>query len=286
MRQCLNQVFIGGLLDEIDLEERNKDGRDYISGKVTFLVRQTITGVPEENYIPVSCFAYKMTSKGTENPFYKNLYELYRNGISIKARGSELEADYYEMTNGAVRVNSFTDKKTNQLVNTVQISNGFFNKKSRGPDYAKFVLEPFILDMIDEVVDDVPTGRLILDTAIVQYKDRVDRIKLVVEKPNAIDYVRNNYQVDDTVNVNGMIRVAAVTQESESPVEMGFGEDIAKVRQKIVREFVITSGSVGPLDEPKAYNREDIERAIAVAKAEAKTNLEEKIKPVRVSRGF
>ena len=54
MRQCLNQVFIGGLLDEIDLEERNKDGRDYISGKVTFLVRQTITGVPEENYIPVS----------------------------------------------------------------------------------------------------------------------------------------------------------------------------------------------------------------------------------------
>ena len=61
LKQSKNEVVIEGILNEVDLEVRkDKNDRTYISGKVFFLVQQTINGVEDIDIIPVNVFAYEL----------------------------------------------------------------------------------------------------------------------------------------------------------------------------------------------------------------------------------
>lgn len=290
MRQALNQVTIEGILEEINLTERDdSQGRHYINGTVTFLVKQTVGGIPEEEHIPVRVFAYQKTKMGKDNPVYTNAYEILHKGVSIAAAGIE-RADHYQASGATIRENTF-EAKDGKTITYNYIQGSFFRKSNGADSYARFSAEPVIWAIEDEVIDDVPTGRLIVKAVLIQYGDIPDYVTFVVEDVNAANYIRDNYSPEDTVKIDGRIRYTSSIETVASTEVVGFGEAESKVREKTVKEFVITSGSAGPLDEERSFDVDEVLAAINAKKEKAKAKASEAPKTAvakapRMNRGF
>ena len=267
LRQSLNQVVIKGKLEEIDLENKtDKNGREYIRGVVTLLVNQTVEGIGEQEHIQVNVFSYKITNKGTENPAYKSAFDLMKNGVSIAAAGSEEGADSYTVTGASLATNTFENKDKKDITYTF-IRGSFFNKNTKvTDDEASFEQEIIVASIEDEVVNDTPTGRLILQGICIGYNEVPDKFVYVVENPNAINYIRTNYQEEDTVKISGVIRMTSVTEEAESEEEVGFGTPKQKTYDRTIKEFIITAGSPGRLPEEKSYDIDEVRAAITKKK--------------------
>ena len=62
-----NKVNNVCLLSENNLEQREKDGRKYVSGNIKIRVG--------DNDIPVNVFAFENTKTGTKNPWIYTNYE-------------------------------------------------------------------------------------------------------------------------------------------------------------------------------------------------------------------
>lgn len=267
LRQSLNQVTIKGKLEEVDLtKQTDKQGRDYIRGTVTLLVDQTVDGVSEQTHPQVNVFAYKITNKGTENPAYKSASELMQNGVSIAACGSVEGADVYTVSGAGLATNTFENKDHKDVTYTF-IRGSFFNKNGKGEPCAIFEQEIIISGIEDEVKDDLPTGRLMIKGISIGYNEVPDMFTYFVENQNAIDYIRSNWQEEDTVKISGVIRYKVESQEIAVEEEVGFGEPVTKVYDKTIKEFVITAGSAGRLPEDKCYDIEEVLQAGALKKA-------------------
>lgn len=270
MKQATNVLNVAGILNEIDLQERqDRNGRDYISGKVFFLVNQTFGGKEEHEELEVTVFAYKKTSKGGDNPAYKSAKDLMENGISVAASGSASTADAYRIGGGRITSNSFTTTD-GRNVTYYPMQASFFNKINGDytPD-ASFETEIYITNMKDETDrEGIPTGRLILNGAIVGFNDRIDVVPFVVEDAKAVAHIRDNWNVGDTVRIYGKARstVEIVRRASNEDV---FGEAPVREYKNTRKEYVITSGSSSPYDFEMAYPAEEINRAMAAMSAKA-----------------
>ena len=96
---------------------------------------------------------------------------------------------------------------------------------------------------------------------IVQYGDKLDIVDFKIYNEAAKNHIQSNYSNGDTVNIQGYINFSATTEYVEE--EAGFGESIAVPKTTTIRELVITSGSVEPFDEERAYARTDLNDALA-----------------------
>ena len=110
------------------------------------------------------------------------------------------------------------------------------------------------------------TGRLIIKGAIVQYGGRLDVVEFIVESPDCVDYISNNWQPNDTVNVGGRIRYS-VQEEKRAAAESSWGEELPETSTRVVRELIITRGSDEPFEEDMAYDPTDIKKAFNERKA-------------------
>lgn len=287
MKQSTNNAYIDGVLNEIDLRTGEKDGRKYVAGKVTLLVEQVVGDRGEIEEIPVSVFAYDKTSKGTDNPGYKQLMGVMETGVSVSACGNEEEADKYSVGGGSISLNKFA--KEGKLISFPQVRGSFFNKITRQfQPRATFEQTVLVKEIKDEVVNDEVTGRLILSAVLVQYNGTPDIIDYIVESPNAIDYVKNYYNKGDTIKISGVIRYS-VTVEKRMPTEaVGFGEPEAREFKKTVREFIITSGSANALSGDAAFDKDEVVAALAKEKArtDALIAAENGSEPKSADRGF
>ena len=270
MKQATNVLNVAGILNEIDLQERqDRSGRDYISGKVYFLVDQVFGGKTEHEELQVDVFAYKKTSSGKDNPAYKSAKDLMENAVSVAACGSPNGADSYRIGGGRITSNSFTTPD-GRNVTYYPMQASFFNKING--DYtadASFETEIYITNMKPEVDrEGIPTGRMIISGAIVGYNDRIDVVPFVVEDPKAVAHIENNWGVGDTVRIYGKSRstVEIVTRAANEDV---FGEAPVREYKNTKKEYVITSGSSTPYDSEMAYAEEDINMAMAAMKAKA-----------------
>lgn len=296
LNQSYNQIHILGRLNEIDLKERDsqKDNRHFISGKVDFLVEQNIGGQMEQSIIPVSVFAFEKTNAGKPNPAYQNAYDLMTKGTSVAATGDPEKADTYELTSGRVAENNFLGRDGNIVSQTV-INGSFFTKRkpSESDEEATFEQEIVIAQILDEEKDDTPTGRLTIDGLVVQYNGLPDKVRYYVENPEAISYISQNWNNEDTVKVIGKIRYGAETQEIQSEEDIGFGEAPTKTRTRTIKEFVITSGTP-PYDDDRKYDCEEVAKALSERKHVTENRLKQQnAKPStntnssnRLSRGF
>lgn len=271
LRQSLNEVKIVGRLNEIDLREgvasQGKNaGRKYISGRVNVLVEQSISGSPEQEVIPVNVFAFETTNAGTPNPAYQNISDVLHNGTSIAATGDATKADVYEVTRGSLREHTYQNR-SGQTVDFTEVQSNFFMRRVAPQiEEATFDEEIVIAQMSDEVRDDEPTGRLLIDGLVVQWGGRPDKIQFVVENPDAINWITQNWQADDTVRLSGKIRFGTESISVETESEVGFGEPLPQVRRRFVREFVVTAG-YPPYDEDRRYDIDEIVAARAQKKA-------------------
>ena len=286
MKQATNVVNVAGVLNEIDLTEaQDRNGKDYIRGKVYFLVDQTYGGKEEHEELQIDVFAYKKTSSGKDNPAYKSAKDLMENAVSVAACGSVDGADSYRVGGARITSNSFTTQD-GRNVTYYPMQASFFNKINGDytPD-ASFETEIFITNMKEETDrEGMPTGRLVLNGAIVGYNDRIDVVPFVVEDPKAVAHISNNWGVGDTVRIYGKARstVEIVTKAANEDM---FGEAPMREYRNTRKEYVVTSGSSVPYDIEMAYSEEDINAAMAMMKARAaapSTPVEKKV----TNRGF
>ena len=301
LRQAFNNVHIIGRLNEINLTERDsaKDNRHYVSGEVTFLVDQAIGGIDETEVIPVRVFAFEKKSNGDSNPSFTNIKDLMTHGISVAATGDATKADVYEC-NCRVQENNFLGRD-GVMVSSNQISSGFFTKRSTTAveEEATFEQEVVIAQVFDETRNDEPTGRLVIDGLVVQWNGAPDKIRYVVESPDAISYIEQNWEAENTVKLSGKIRYGSEKVELEIADSTAFGEAPTRVRTHTIHDFVVTAGS-SPYDEDMAYNCEEVATALAERKANTERRLKEQKssdnsgasatpatpKASRLSRGF
>ena len=275
MKQAENNVIIRGLLLSTDIvHSETADGREYVRGTATIKVRQNDSdGKQVISEIPVKMFAMKKTKAGKANPAYKSISDL-EDMNSFAATQNEKETDYVELTSGSLETNMFVGQD-GRLVEYEQISGAFFKKVSKDKaanvkDEALFSTKVVVLGHRDEVKDDEPTGRLELKGAIVQYGDKVDEFKFVVETPAAIAHIKNYWEKGATIPVSGVIYYVAGTRSKtkiDDETEMGFGEFKPIVYNTLEKRFVITAGTKAGLEGEAAYQAADIKEALENNKA-------------------
>ena len=262
--QGQNQVkIIGKLLDASFRSGKTKAGVPYESATVTIRVAQSFDGRDEVDEIPVSIFGQQFTSKGQPNPAYKTVQDLH-NMKTAQEHGYEL-ADTVRITGANLRENNFV-AKSGQVINTWQINSSFINGGGT-PELATFFVDIFIMDMSPELNrDGEETGRLLIKGAVVQYGGKLEVFQFIVEDPDKVEYITNHWNVNDTVNARGHIRVTSL-EEKSSGKQSTWGEQIPDVTTKMVRELIITDGDDEGKEEDFAYDPVEIKKGFNVRKA-------------------
>lgn len=261
--QGLNKVnVIGKLVDVTFRSGKLSDGRDYESATMTIRVKQTYGGREETSEIPVSMFCAKYTKTGSLNQGWTQFQDL-KNYKTVQNVGPE-EATTVRVSGANIRENNFASRN-GQLINSWQINTSFIGATSNVNETASFSLDIFIMDMKDEEDrEGDTTGRLEIKGALVQYGATLDILNFVVEDPGAVDFIRRNWNVNDTVTVKGRIRV---TTMEEKPVAASWGEDVPETSVRTIRELVITTGDDEGKEEDFAYDQADIRKLFNARKA-------------------
>lgn len=256
--------IVGKLLDTTFGSDTLKDGRYYERATLTVRVNQTYGGREEISEIPVSLFATQYTKNNNLNPGFENIQTL-KTLKTVQGYG-DAEADYIRISNASLRENNYVSRN-GQLINGWQINTSFFSSAKGMKDIASFNMDIFIMDMHDELDrEGDPTGRMIIKGGVVQYNGSLDVIEFVVESPDNVEYLQRNWNINDTVNIGGRIRVTS-KEENKSASSGSWGEDIPETSTRRVREFVITRGSDEPFEEDFAYDPVEIKKAFNVRKA-------------------
>lgn len=255
-------TIVGKLLDAAFTSGKTKTGASYDKANITVRVAQTFGGHDEVSEIPVTLFASQFTQKGTPNPAYQSIQDL-RKMKTVQDQGID-GADTIRITGGQIKENNFV-AKSGQLINGWQITTSFINPGSTA-DIASFNIDIFIMDMSPELDrEGDETGRLIIKGAIVQYGGKLDVLQFIVENPDTVDYINSHWEVNNTVNVRGRIRVTSM-EEKPMPSSSSWGEDIPDTT-RMIRELIITKGDDEGKEEEFAYDPVEIKKGFNVRKA-------------------
>lgn len=266
MKQNKNVVRVTGLVQEMDLTNEPVQGMNNIKGNIVVRVLQDIGGGRTEvENVRVNVYANEMTKAGKENQTYKRLEKLRTTGISIAAaNGDEAMASKISIQ-GNLNMNRFIPSGQTDLVAYPRIRGAFVNEVVGAfRPSSSFEMEILLKDIKDEVVNDVPTGRLTIDGVVVQYGDVADIFTFKVENENYIDFIKNNWSVEDTVEVGGFIRatVEEVTSDEVPGPALGFGHKEERVFTRTINEFVITAGSESAIDPDMCNSLDDVLEAL------------------------
>ena len=263
MKESVNQVNIEGLINEIRINDIEKNGKKYISGEVVVKVNDK-EGL--ESYIPVSFISADKKANGEPNKIYQNLQAL-KSFNSIASAGIE-KADMIQIRGAKLSENIFMPKGSDKVVLSTRITSNFFTriqKQNFSPE-ATFNSIIYIVKMEPEMKnydgEKQETGRLLITGALVGYKDKIDLVTFIVENEKNIEFINSHYQVGDTVRIGGKLNFSEETVTVSK--EVGFGEAEERTYTKRKRELIVLRG---PLEEEQAYQEEDIKKALLERKA-------------------
>lgn len=250
-----NKVNIVGLLSENNVEQRNKDGRNYVTGN--FKIQVT-----PDNIVTVNVFSFEDTKKGTKNPAYTQIMSVCEKGVSLAAcDGDVTKATKIRAGSCRLEENMFASRFNSNVVSTPRISGSFFTLGVNDEPKANFSCGIFIKNIKDEINSDGDeTGRLIIEGVFEQY-NRWDVMNFIAESKQAVDYIRANWSIGDTVNINGKIISKTITQTISNEVENGFGEPEEETRTYHRIEYIITSGSE-PKEDTFAYDKDKVKEGL------------------------
>lgn len=269
--QATNQITVIGKLLESSIQEGTspKTGKPYARANVTIRVEQSYDGNNEISEIEIPFFANKYTNSGKTNPAYETV-QMIKEMKSAKSVGVD-NADIIRIagkSGGSVSENIFVNRN-GTLVDTWQLRASFCSKGSKDSDTATWLADVFIMDMREEYDrEEQPTGRLLVKGGIVQYGGKLDIINFIVEDPSKVDYFTRNYNVNDTVQVWGRIRMTSKEVTTVTKETNGWGEDLKDHSStRKVRELIMTGGEPFAYDEDMAYDPTEIKKAFNVRKA-------------------
>ena len=270
-----NKVNIVGLLSENNVEQREKDGRKYVTGNIKIRVG--------DNDIPVNVFAFDKTKAGTANPAYTQIMNVCDKGVSLAACGGDItKATKIRAGSCRFEENMFASRFNGNIVSTVRITGSFFTLGASEEPKANFscgICIKSIKDEIDSEGDE--TGRLLIEGILEQY-NRWDIITFIAESQQAVDYIKNNWEVKDCVSVSGKIVGKTITNTISKESEGGFGEPEEETRTYHRIEYIITSGSE-PKELDYSYLPEDVKNGLTDRERRKQELIEGAKKPVAKS---
>ena len=268
LREAENRVVIEGYLSENKLDYKtSQQGKDYISGDLYI-------EVSESNIVPVNFFSFAEKKDGSPNKIYKALANVIENYKSIAKVGRE-EADKIKITGARLEGNEFYNT-AGQLIQTFRIRSNFINKVTDvfNPQ-AVFEVEAYLQSIADEIKDEVPTDRLLVNAVIPMYQGRISVIRFVVNDPKGVKYIKDNYTEGDTVKLAGEVNNESIAVQRVE--EMEFGDDIVQTFNRIKRELVISRGTK-PYEDGRAFDPATVKKAMIQREIDLKTQLEEQQK--------
>lgn len=266
MKQSPNYVEVEGILTEVNLEDKmSGSGLPYVKGNVTIRVEEEINHVKVQNDVKVAIFAMKNSSKtGKVNLAYTQAQSLKEmNPLSVVS--DPAQATCIRVGGASLTNNEFISKTDGRLVYNPEVTASFFSRVDRASlnPHTKFDVTFVIASIADEVDNNnMPTQNLIIKGLVEQYAKEgttnLQVINFIAKSPEAINYIRNNWEIGSTVNAKGKINFTVSTDETLE--EVGFGEPSYRKTTTVVKEFVITAGSAGGV-EP-AYTTEEVTQAL------------------------
>ena len=251
-----NKVNIVGLLSENNVEQREKDGRKYVTGNIKIQIAP-------ENVIPINVFAFENTKAGTKNPAYTQIMSVCDKGISLAACGGDVtKATKVRANTCRFEENMFASRFNGNIISSTRVTGSFFTLGASEDPKAVFTCGINIRSIKEEVNSDgEETGRLLVEGAIEQY-NRWDILTFIAESQQAVDYIRANWEKGDTVSISGRIVGKTITQTVTSDNEGGFGEPEEETRTYHRIEYVITSGGE-PKEDEFAYDKDKVKEGLA-----------------------
>lgn len=265
----MNKVSLSGKIVEIESRTGiDKKNRPYIAGAVK-------VETAEDNIIPVSFFAAEFTNAGKENPVYKSLQTVISDFKSIQEDTRE-NADSVEITGARVSENIFFPQ-SDRMIRGFQIQAAFFNRNNNASPKNEFIVSGEILDVIEDVKNDVPSGTLTVRLLVVGYANQANVLDFKVEDPAGVKYILSTFTPGMEVKLNGSVVIDETIEEVKE--ETAFGDPIVSTTRRTERKLLITSAtppvdSQIPADEKTQMlaNREgQIQEKKAAADAPAAT---------------
>lgn len=262
LKQAENTVIIEGILSELDIQTgTSTQGKEFIKGTAIITGEQDIGNKKVKFQVPVRMFAMKDKKDGGLNPSYSSIMEAKKTFVSAAAAGDPNKADRVYVGKGKIAMNDFYNKQ-GVLVSQVTISSNFISKAQNNyGDKATFSAEVVIGTIKEEIVNEAPTGRLLINGAIPGYNDAIDIAPFVVSSPDAIAHINTHYAKGNTVKINGKLDFSS--KQTEEIEEVGFGENIVNVKTRFTTDLLITAGCKFPYDDEGAYTASDIAQALA-----------------------
>ena len=244
------------LLSENNVEQREKDGRKYVTGN--FKIQVT-----PESIIPINVFAFENTKAGTKNPAYTQIMSVCDKGISLAACGGDVtKASKVRANTCRFEENMFASRFNGNIVSSTRVTGSFFTLGASEDPKAVFSCGIFITAIKEEVNNEGDeTGRLLIEGVLEQF-NRWDVITFVAESQQAVDYIRANWEKGDTVSISGKIVGKTITQTVSSGNEGGFGEPEEETRTYHRIEYIITSGGE-PKEDEFAYDKAKVKEGLA-----------------------
>lgn len=264
--ESTNVINISGILSQLDVEEKSTaDGRDYVSAKAVIKVDQEIGGKMVENEIPVRFFSMKMKSDNSGvSKIYTSICDFKNKFTSLAALPDEDKsmASKVVINSGHIEENIWIDPNSGEARTTWQISSNFMNEpRGEFEEGAKFELSGVVINKTREQdANGEDTGRLKIKFGVVRYNGRLDVIELIAASENAVNFIENNWEDGDTVNVNG-----AVSFNQTQKVwyeEQGFGEPIKRTKTISRKELIVLGGSPSGLEEEFSFDSNDVKSAL------------------------
>ena len=275
--QSVNRVSIAGILKELDITEaKTADGREYVSCKATIKVDQEVNGKVAENEIPVRLFSMKKKSDGTESKMYSIIAD-YREKFTSLAACPEDHPEFASRIvvnsaspnnpNGTIAENIWIDPNSGEVKTGWQINAKFLNEpRGEFEEEAKFEMSGVILNKARETdANGEETGRLKIKFAVVGWQGKVEVINLIAASDNAVNFIEQNWEDGDTVNLNGVVSFNQSTKVWYE--EQGFGEPIKRTKTETRKELIVLGGSQSGLEEAYSYDAEDIKNGLAARQA-------------------
>lgn len=268
LRQAINDIYIEGILAENELKTitYSKDGKEVeaISGRIIVKVTQPINGVEKELMIPINYFQNKYKKDGNINSAWKSLETVMNTFVSIAA-SNEDEADRVQISHAEIDMNEYYPTP-DKLSSFPRIKASFVNRisKERCHSKAEGDIEFCLVEKIDEVINDIPTGRIKIKGVVPGYNGRVNVVPFIASSAGAVDYISNHCTEGDTCKARVKLDFSSATIEIKEELE--FGEPVIKQRTVNVSDIIL-SGIYPAVDPEMAFDAADVHQGLAERKA-------------------
>lgn len=235
--QTKNNVRIIGYLVENNMEiVTNTDQTQTCRGTITLMCNGN-------NRVRASFYTNQMKKDKTPNKQFNDMMTFLTKVVARDETKGE-KGSIVEISGGNLVNRSYYDTKT-RMIQTIDDIRGSFVRilpSCKEEDMkATFNFTGRIKNIIDEVKDDKPTGRVILKLIGINYRGDANNIEFVVDS-NYASALKTLYSIGQTVNLDGdIINQMEVTTQQAIPA--AFGVITPTNSTNFVREYRAHGGS-------------------------------------------